>query len=95
MLGLTNPVAPEAMREELEEVGAGHLMQAMMHELSGGELQRVMLARAMLRVPNLLVLDEPIHGVDFKGQLDLYELIGKIRDDGNAVSRWFLRLFTW
>ena len=37
MLSLTNPVAPEAVREELEEVGAGHLMQAMMHELSGGE----------------------------------------------------------
>ena len=51
MLGLTNPVAPGAMREELEEVGAGHLMQVMMHELSGGEQQRVMLARAMLRSP--------------------------------------------
>ncbi len=80
MLGLTNPVAPEAMREELEEVGAGHLMQAMMHELSGGEQQRVMLARAMLREPDLLVLDEPVQGVDFKGELDLYELIGRIRD---------------
>ncbi len=80
MLGLTNPVAPEAMREELEEVGAGHLMQAMMHELSGGEQQRVMLARAMLREPDLLVLDEPVQGVDFKGELDLYELIARIRD---------------
>ena len=80
MLGLTNPVAPRAMREELEGVGAAHLMQAMMHELSGGERQRVMLARAMLREPDLLVLDEPVQGVDFKGELDLYELIGRIRD---------------
>ena len=80
MLGLTNSVAPEAKREELEEVGVGHLMQAMMHELSGGEQQRVMLARAMLREPYLLVLDEPVQGVDFKGELDLYELIGRIRD---------------
>lgn len=80
MLGLTNPVESGAMREELEEVGAGHLMQAMMHELSGGEQQRVMLARAMLREPDLLVLDEPVQGVDFKGELDLYELIARIRD---------------
>jgi zinc transport system ATP-binding protein len=52
----------------------------MMHDLSGGELQRVMLARAMLRNPDLLVLDEPVQGVDFSGELDLYELIARIRD---------------
>jgi zinc transport system ATP-binding protein len=70
----------EAGRAELKEVGAGHLANAMMHDLSGGELQRVMLARAMLRNPDLLVLDEPVQGVDFTGELDLYELIERIRD---------------
>jgi zinc transport system ATP-binding protein len=62
------------------EVGAGHLADAMMHDLSGGELQRVMLARALLRKPDLLVLDEPVQGVVFSGELDLYALIARIRD---------------
>ena len=52
-----------------------------LHSLSGGELQRVMLARAMYRRPQLLVLDEPVQGVDVAGQSALYRLIGKIRSD--------------
>jgi zinc transport system ATP-binding protein len=63
----------------LAAVGAGHLAQASMHELSGGELQRVVLARALIREPGLLILDEPAQGVDFNGQLELYELIARIR----------------
>lgn len=80
MLSLTNRVEPERAKAELVEVGAGHLADAMMHDLSGGELQRVMLARSMLRNPDVLVLDEPVQGVDFSGELDLYELIARIRD---------------
>jgi zinc transport system ATP-binding protein len=80
MLGLTDTVDREVGGAELKEIGAGHLADAMMHDLSGGELQRVMLARAMLRNPDLLVLDEPVQGVDFSGELDLYELIARIRD---------------
>jgi zinc transport system ATP-binding protein len=63
----------------LAAVGARHLAQASMHELSGGELQRVLLARALVREPGLLILDEPVQGVDFTGQLELYELIERIR----------------
>jgi zinc transport system ATP-binding protein len=63
----------------LAAVGARHLAQASMHELSGGELQRVVLARALVREPGLLILDEPVQGVDFSGQLELYELIERIR----------------
>ena len=48
--------------------------------LSGGELQRVLLARALLAEPELLVLDEPTQGVDFTGQAELYRLIGRLRE---------------
>ena len=46
-----------------------------MQKLSGGEMQRVLLARAILNKPNLLVLDEPTQGVDITGQAELYQLI--------------------
>ncbi len=62
------------------EVGASKLLQARLQDLSGGELQRVLLARALLQHPHLLVLDEPAQGVDLKGQAELYRLIMQIRD---------------
>jgi len=80
MLSLTSKAEKDVAKAHLEEVGAGHLGRALVHELSGGELQRVMLARALMRDPDLLVLDEPMQGVDFTGELDLYELIGRLRD---------------
>ncbi len=64
----------------LELTGVAHLKQSPMHYLSGGETQRVLLARALLRNPDLLVLDEPAQGVDIAGQARLYELITDIRD---------------
>ena len=64
----------------LEEVGASRLLDAAVQNLSGGELQRVLLARALLRNPTLLVLDEPAQGVDLHGQQELYQLLRKIRD---------------
>jgi zinc transport system ATP-binding protein len=65
----------------LEEVGAHHLLEAQMAPLSGGETQRVLLARALLREPQLLFLDEPIQGVDVTGQGELYDLISRLRDE--------------
>jgi len=64
----------------LEETGAAHLIDADVSTLSGGEFQRVMLARAILGDPDLLVLDEPVQGVDFSGEIALYEKIAAIRD---------------
>lgn len=70
----------------LKEVGAAHVIDSPLHNLSGGELQRVLLARALLRDPDLLMLDEPVQGVDVHGQVELYKLITRIRDErGCAV----------
>ena len=55
-----------------------------MHSLSGGEHQLVLLARALLRQPQLLVLDEPAQGVDIPGQNALYQLIGNLRSELNC-----------
>ncbi|WP_303720463.1 zinc ABC transporter ATP-binding protein ZnuC [Malonomonas rubra] len=64
----------------LQEVGAVHVLDVQMQSLSGGELQRVLLARALMRDPDLLVLDEPVQGVDVHGQTELYQLITRIRE---------------
>ncbi len=64
----------------LAETGVAHLIDADVSILSGGEFQRVMLARSILGRPDLLVLDEPVQGVDFAGEVALYEKIAAIRD---------------
>lgn len=65
--------------EVLAQTGIEALTQSTMSHLSGGETQRVLLARALLRDPRLLVLDEPVQGVDLSGQEALYQLINDIR----------------
>lgn len=64
----------------LAEVGIVDLEGHPLQKISGGELQRVLLARALLRNPDLLVLDEPVQGVDIAGQTALYELIAAVRN---------------
>jgi zinc transport system ATP-binding protein len=64
----------------LQETGVDHVADLPIQKISGGEMQRVLLARALLRNPDLLVLDEPVQGVDINGQADLYALIRNIRD---------------
>lgn len=79
---------PGTRKEEilpaLKRVQAGHLMDAPMQRLSGGETQRVLLARALLNAPQLLVLDEPTQGVDVNGQVALYDLIDQLRQELNC-----------
>lgn len=69
----------KAINSCLALTGVEHLANFSMHTLSGGETQRVLLARALLRNPDLLVLDEPVQGVDVAGQSRLYQLIADIR----------------
>lgn len=80
LLTLTARHDRAAVEAALTAVGIPHLRMASVHGLSGGEFQRALLARAMLRAPDLLVLDEPVQGVDVPGELALYGLIQDIRD---------------
>ena len=78
LMTLTSRRPSEAVNEALEETAVGHLLAARVSDLSSGELQRVLLSRALMRLPNLLVLDEPLQGVDYTGEAELYELIAAI-----------------
>jgi zinc transport system ATP-binding protein len=85
-LGLGRRAPPEQARAALADVGASYLLEAPVQRLSGGELRRVILARALLQQPDLLVLDEPTAGIDVAGQADFYALIERLRSDrGCAV----------
>jgi zinc transport system ATP-binding protein len=79
-LMLGHNASSERVAGMLAQVDASAVRQQQLGELSGGELQRVVLARALLRNPNLLVLDEPVQGVDYAGEADLYNLIARLRD---------------
>lgn len=80
-MSLTDPVTRNERDQAMDATGTSHLADAEVRTLSGGEFQRVLLARAIARKPDLLVLDEPVQGVDFTGEIALYELINKIRND--------------
>ena len=79
-LTLGAPAPRDKLEAALDEVGADPILHHPLAEISGGEMQRVLLARALLREPDLLVLDEPLAGVDVTSQSELYRLIGEIRD---------------
>lgn len=71
----------KVLKAQLEEVGAADVLDRPLAELSGGELHRVALARALLRRPHLLVLDEPLANVDLAGQAELYALLARLRSE--------------
>lgn len=79
LMTLTRRAPLTAVRDALAEVSAEGLLDAQVSGLSGGELQRVLLARTLLGKPDLLVLDEPTQGVDYAGEIELYQLIADLR----------------
>ena len=66
--------------ECLDRVHGKELIDKRVGTLSGGELQRVLLALALEPIPNILILDEPLSGVDVEGQTDLMDMLDEIRD---------------
>lgn len=79
-MGLGSTADGAAIARALREAGVAHTAHQQITQLSGGETQRVLIARALLREPDLLVLDEPASGVDYAGEAEMYDLIGTLRD---------------
>ena len=73
----------------LEETGIPDLLSSSIHLLSGGEMQRVMFARSLLKHPDLLVLDEPAQGLDPVAEEQFYALLNRFNQEKNAPSSWF------
>ncbi|MBP2558868.1 zinc transport system ATP-binding protein [Neorhizobium galegae] len=80
LMRLTAPLDDADLLAALASTGISHLIDAEVRHLSGGEFQRALLARAIARKPDLMVLDEPVQGVDFAGESALYDLIRSIRN---------------
>ena len=83
-MSLIEEPTDEQINIALNLTSVEHLRNKSLSDLSGGEFQRVMIARAIAKQPDLLVLDEPVQGVDFKGEITLYELIKKISEELNC-----------
>ena len=81
---LTENLKDEEIKKALTLTGVLNLKNKNLGNLSGGEFQRVLLARAISKKPELLVLDEPVQGVDFTGEIALYKLIKEISDKLNC-----------
>ena len=80
-MNITSKLNKSKIIESLELTGVDHLIHKNLLNLSGGEFQRVMIARAIAKEPELLILDEPVQGVDFNGEIKLYNLIKEISDE--------------
>lgn len=85
-LDLPDPVSDHHAAEALARAGAGDIGKRQIADLSGGQLQRALLARATLHKPDLLLLDEPTQGLDQPGSAAFYRQIEDVRrDSGCAV----------
>tara|TARA_S200000501_G_scaffold213568_1_gene200596 strand:- start:2040 stop:2777 length:738 start_codon:yes stop_codon:yes gene_type:complete len=83
-MGLTGRISHSKVIENLSLTGVENLVNNNLADLSGGEFQRVLLARAIGKRPDLLILDEPVQGVDFNGEIKMYNLIKQISEEINC-----------
>ena len=81
---LTMNLKEDEINSSLELTGVKHLKDNDLRNLSGGEFQRVLIARAMVKSPSLLVLDEPCQGLDFSNRNHILELVDKIAKTSNT-----------
>ena len=79
-MNLTQDLTNTELNDALALTGMNHMKYNSLNDLSGGEFQRVLMARAIAKKPELLVLDEPVQGVDFTGEIALYKLIKNISE---------------
>lgn len=86
LLNFTKKYSDKTLVAALKTTDSEHLLQAQVKQLSGGELQRVLLARAMISKPDILVLDEALQGVDQAGEVRLNNLISEYSHrNGTAI----------
>ncbi len=72
-------------KEQIEKMGIAHLSKRCYRELSGGQQQRVLLARALCATRKMLLLDEPVSGLDPKGTMEMYNLINELNEEGITI----------
>ena len=82
-LEIKNKISNELFEKVISETGIDAILLLPLQKISGGEMQKVLLARALLGEPDLLILDEPAQGIDITGQLEFYKLIDKLRQEKN------------
>lgn len=84
-LNLNQKISEKFLRKTVALTGVDALLNLPLKGLSGGELQRVLLTRALLNKPNVLILDEPAQNLDVNGQMQLYKLIQDIHHQQNCA----------
>jgi ABC-type Mn2+/Zn2+ transport system ATPase subunit len=92
LMGRTRRTLPWPTRAEradvarvLDRLGIGGLTDRHIRDLSGGQQQRMFIARALLRRPQLLLMDEPTSGIDVATRHDMLHLLGELNDEGMAI----------
>lgn len=84
-LKLSGNNSKEEILNILESVGAKDLISSRIGQLSGGQLQRTLIARSLLGKPKILFLDEPVSGIDIGGEKNFYQLIKSVQEDHNIT----------